>query len=631
MRRVNGLGWWKACAVLAALAASAGWAAEPLVNGFEPDPGARWHAGLVFPTDQVLLGDVDGGGKQDLVIFVREARGGVAAGTVLVALSDGRAFGPARPWGRLPIGPADVPLVADFDSGGKADIALCVRAARPEVERGSVLVGLSTGAGFAEAVQWHPLLCVGNQVPAAGDFNRDGRADIAVFVRDEPQPAAPPRAAQQRGQVWVALSQAQGQRRYFDGPAVWHSYFGVGQEVPMVGDIDGNGRADIITFCRGTAGQVYAAQADSNNNAFLPSGLWQDRFCVGNELPAVGDVDGDGRADLVTFVRSESRGEAQGDVYVALSRGALIAGSPVLSGFGRPGILRHRWFGIGDETCLVGDVSGDGKADLVCVARGTPGAVYVAKSTFGQPRNWQIRLENLRVAKQQERGGDEPYLALMPFRARFQTGGSAQVDWGGQLFELGDSLKNGAVVNIPERMGVGTLRDLVPITVGDVFPRLRRPEVVGAVVVCMESDGTPFGTVGGLLRRAQDALRNMLARVVAARPLPTDANAITTLVNDAQGSMNDVINAIRPSVWEGIGAWVTSFGDPDDFIGFHVFLFMNADPEVDSMIAMPTGLPSFVTAGRLMPRQLRRATGNAIVLEGDDAKYEVEASVVPVP
>ena len=54
----------------------------------------------------------------------------------------------------------------------------------------------------------------------------------------------------------------------------------------------------------------------STGNGFGPGVKWHDRFALGDEYPAVGDVNGDGRDDIVTFTRGVTA-----DVFVSLSDG----------------------------------------------------------------------------------------------------------------------------------------------------------------------------------------------------------------------------------------------------------------------------------------------------------------------
>ena len=85
--------------------------------------------------------------------------------------------------------------------------------------------------------------------------------------------------------------------------------------------MNGDGKDDIVTFTRGSLADVYVAL--STGTSFAASVKWHDFFAVGGEFPAVGDFDGDGKADIVTFTRGDTA-----DAYVALSNGSGFVGPP---------------------------------------------------------------------------------------------------------------------------------------------------------------------------------------------------------------------------------------------------------------------------------------------------------------
>lgn len=221
---------------------------------------------------------------------------------------------------------------------------------------------------FGEGERWHGWFCVGQEVCATGDVNGDGRDDIVTFVRDT-------RDGDRRGDVYVARSSGLG----FADSEKWHDWFCIGEEVCALGDVNGDGRDDLLTFLRDSKpgdarGDVYLAL--STGRGFAASSRVHDWFCIGRETCAVGDVNGDGKADLITFVGSTKTGDAAGDVWVALSNGRGFAASQ----------RWHGWFCIGGEACVVGDFTGDGRADIATFVKSTKsgdpaGDVYVAAST----------------------------------------------------------------------------------------------------------------------------------------------------------------------------------------------------------------------------------------------------------
>ena len=143
----------------------------------------------------------------------------------------------------------------------------------------------------------------------------------------------------------------------FPSQPVWHPFFAVDTlETPYVGDFNGDGKTDIITFTRQNPlaiGDVYVALSnghefvDKNGSAGL-SDKWHDWFAITtDETVVIGDFDGDGKDDIATWLGRSSR-----QVYVALSTGTGMT-------------PEHVWLNsIGfdpTDMLLSGDVDGDGK------------------------------------------------------------------------------------------------------------------------------------------------------------------------------------------------------------------------------------------------------------------------------
>jgi predicted heme/steroid binding protein len=109
------------------------------------------------------------------------------------------------------------------------------------------------------------------EIPLSGDFNGDGKDDIATSL-----------SRSTTGHVFVALSN--GTNFQPAAASLWHGGFAVENEVPGAGDFNGDGKSDIVTFTRGTAGNVYVAL--SNSTQFVgDSILWAQGFCLGTEVP----------------------------------------------------------------------------------------------------------------------------------------------------------------------------------------------------------------------------------------------------------------------------------------------------------------------------------------------------------
>jgi hypothetical protein len=314
----------------------------------------KWHDYFSVGGEVPLKGDFNGDGRDDIATFTRGA-----TGDVYVALSNGNGFnGTGWKWHNNFCFGSEVPLVGDFNGDGRDDIATFTRGAT-----GDVYVALSNGVnGFVgTGWKWHNNFCFGSEVPLVGDFNGDGRDDLATFTRGS------------TGDVFVATSTGSS----FSGTGwKWHDYFCVGSELPAVGDFNGDGRDDLATFTRGATGDVYVALS-SGSNSFSGTGWkWHDRFCYGAELPAIGDFNGDGKDDLATFTRGST-----GDVYVATSTGGGFVGT---------GAKWHNSFCYGTDLPLVGDFTGDGRDDLARFTRGATGDVYVARAAVQNGTNFVV-------------------------------------------------------------------------------------------------------------------------------------------------------------------------------------------------------------------------------------------------
>ncbi len=248
----------------------------------------------------------------------------------------------------------------DFNGDGMDDIASFERASS-----GGVYVSLSTGTGFAPKTQWHDSLSYGSAIPLIGDFNGDGRDDIASFTR------------RRTGDVVVALSNGSS---FAEPPVRWRGRFALNDQIPAVGDVTCDGKDDILAFNRGGYGDVFVGR--STGSSFGARTLWHSDFAYGNDIPVVGDFTGGDCDDIAVFRRGYPGAPDRGDVSVARSNGSTAFG---------PLTRWHDLFGVNFDQISKGDFNADGRDDIVAFRRGAAGDVLIATSTgsaFGAAAVW---------------------------------------------------------------------------------------------------------------------------------------------------------------------------------------------------------------------------------------------------
>jgi hypothetical protein len=304
-------------------------------------------------------GDVDGDGRDDLVAFIR------STGEVFVRLSNGRAFRASSRWltaSSLVDAAAEkqsYQVMGDFNGDGRSDLAHFVRR-----DVGDVYIALSTGTAFAAPVRVHTNFGYGAEVPAVGDFNGDGYDDLVTFTRGG------------AGDVYVLLSAGDGRTFRAGGIGrVWHDNFAYGSEVPFTGDVDGDGRDDIVTYRHQDLSRVFVAL--SNGVSFYKTGsnqapVWLPRL-TNNESAepalAIADINRDGKGDLVII-------STRALAFTFLSSGSAFT-DPVYTIVNDPVALDS------EDTVGLGDFDGNGATDVVSLQR-IRGDVQVVLTTFGR-------------------------------------------------------------------------------------------------------------------------------------------------------------------------------------------------------------------------------------------------------
>lgn len=226
-------------------------------------------------SDEQLIGDVDGDGKADAIVF--------NYGQWQAAISNGDGFGNPALWHANHGAGSNSQMLGDVDGDGKADAVA--------YSNGQWQVALSDGSSFGSPALWQGDHGNGSNTQMLGDVDGDGREDAVAFFSGT-------------GNWHVALSNGSG----FDSSSLWTSGDGPGSNAQMLGDVDGDGKADAVAAYTSN-GNWYVALSDGSG--FDNYTQWLSGHGIGYDSQLLGDINGDGKADAVAYFAGicESRGD----------------------------------------------------------------------------------------------------------------------------------------------------------------------------------------------------------------------------------------------------------------------------------------------------------------------------------
>jgi hypothetical protein len=274
------------------------------------------------------VGDVTGDGKADVVAVESEGGGNYR---YMLGTSNGSGIGS---WVQILAGMnnPDKIAVGDVTGDGKADIVAV------EQESGGnyrYMLGTSNGSGIGS---WTTLL-TGMSHPTfmdLGDVTGDGKADIVAVEQES------------GGNYRYMLGTSKGTSISWGFTSLTNMS---GPWQMAVGDITGDKKADVVTVEDAGGGSFRYMLGTSTGSNFT----W-GYLLTGMSAPyrmTLGDVNGDGKADIVA---DESEGGGKFRYMFGISTGSTI--SPW--GYALTGLSSQEGLGVGD-------VTGDGKADVVGV------------------------------------------------------------------------------------------------------------------------------------------------------------------------------------------------------------------------------------------------------------------------
>jgi hypothetical protein len=281
---------------------------------------------------ETLVGDVNGDGHSDLIwnetgetnrVYVAL---GSAEGTFQFLPAQDRA---EKRWGGFRT------FLGDVNGDGCSDLIWNEAA---ETNRVYLALGSADGNFQFLPAQDHPDQGWTGFETLVGDVNGDGQSDLVWYPSGDPD------------RVAVALADAEGTWRFL--PVQEQPDLGEGEFEVLIGDVNGDGRADLVwNMCQEVNRTVVALANDDGTLTFLPP---QERAEPGWEgfTVQIADVDGDGRGDLVW----NEAGTAN-RTYLGLGTSEGVFRFLPAQDYPEPDWAGYR--------LLVGDVNGDGRADLV--------------------------------------------------------------------------------------------------------------------------------------------------------------------------------------------------------------------------------------------------------------------------
>ncbi|WP_181442366.1 FG-GAP-like repeat-containing protein [Streptomyces tateyamensis] len=207
----------------------------------------------------------------------------------------------------------------DFNGDGKSDLALLYDYGGGDLKLLTLTADGNGDGGFGGLVpQWEgKTMGTSTKFMVTGDYNGDGKSDVALYT-DCGDGNGPNCLQDARRAVWTFSADPVGSGALAGPVQAWHSPgFGSGTKAVSSGDIDGDGRSDLVLlFDDGTPTlQLITLTAHANGDGAF-GGLverWHGTALgVVPSFMSVGDYNGDGKADIALFTDYGATGSSCG-------------------------------------------------------------------------------------------------------------------------------------------------------------------------------------------------------------------------------------------------------------------------------------------------------------------------------
>lgn len=238
-------------------------------GGYRPMQNIAMLLATGHYVDELRTAELDGRPGKELLARIKETGNEAQRSRVVWSLRDDAL---------VAVGALDTDFTSlgDFDGDGRDELLIAGKSPR--------LVWLGADGSTARTLALDPGLFTGVKDIRVADMDGDGRDDLLVGDGDA---------------VAVLRSSGGG----FEAPRTWaiavdHKHF----ERLGVGDIDGDGATDIFTRAPGTPEYVVARGDGKGGMRAVSRHLAPDDTHYSDFAPLIDDIDGDGRADIVALV-----------------------------------------------------------------------------------------------------------------------------------------------------------------------------------------------------------------------------------------------------------------------------------------------------------------------------------------